>query len=264
MTTSPVGALLGAVNDLTSATPYGSGWLLDTPFTFSDGDRVSVLIDPLGSGFRVTDRAEAIDRLVMWGVSPDSKRANQAITATRQAAGLAPIGTEGKHQVATFGGAPELGAMVLAVAQCAVRIEQLRWLARDKPSMKFDDRLNERLLVVAHQHRWRYNRRAAIPLPGDRTRQVTAVVEGQRATAYVQAVSASDPEESVGRCYYLFDRAEVAKEQKVATLAGTPGDWSDGLRSDLEAVSVVTFFEEPNALERELERITGQAPLAVV
>lgn len=260
---APVSSLLGAVNDLSSVTPFGSGWLVDTPFTFSDGDVISLHVDPLGDGFRVTDRAEALDRLAMWGVSIDSGRVAEAIKITRQAAGLVPIGTHSPYELATFGDARDLGSMILTVGQCAIRVEQLRWLARDRPSMKFDDRLGRRLEVISEQHRWRYRRRAEIPLPGDRTRRVTAVVEGARARAYVQAVSAADPEDAVGRCYYLFDRAEIAKDSKVAALAGTEQDWSEGLRSDLAAVSVVTFFEQPNSLEAELERITGAAPLPV-
>lgn len=201
-----IATLLKAVNDLSSTIPYGDGWLVRTPLTYSDGDAVTVFVDPVNKGLRVTDRGEAIDRLSMWGVAGAATRARQGIVHVRHAHDLSPLGST-DEEMATFGNPADLGTMILDVAQASMRVEQLRWLALDHPTKKFEDRLSSRLESLASDHDWTIERRAGLPLPGDRTRQVTASVTGKRARAYVQAVGDSDRERAVANCYYIFDRA---------------------------------------------------------
>lgn len=251
-----VASLLGAVNDLTLVRAYGDGWLVSTPLTYSDGDTVRVYVEPYNEGFRVTDRAEATDRLSMWGVVTDSGRARRGILAVRQAANLSPIGSDAT-ETATVGDDRSLGHLVLGVAQAALRTEQLRWLARDLPAMKFDDRLSTRIEGLSRARHWNYVRRASMTLSHGRVKQVTAAVEGPEGKAYIQAVSNADVERSTINCFYLFDRSTELRDHKVAALAGDSGDWPDSLLGDLHEVSVVTFFADPHGLENELERITG-------
>lgn len=251
-------AVLGAVNDHLSVRPYRGGHLVSTPLTYSDGDTITVFVETFAGAFRVSDRAEATDRLDSWGVHSEQGRAAEAIVAARRAASLNPFASE-QEELSTICDVAELGATILAVAQAALRVEQLRWLAKDRPSLKFDDRLANRLVSVSSARHWRMTRRAKLPLAHGRTRMVTAAVEGLNGTAYVQAVSDADKERSVANCYYLFDRSTAPKSQRVAALAGAPDGWPTGLQEDLSDVGTVTFFADPLTLERELERITGPA-----
>lgn len=253
-------AILNAVNDLTAARAYGDGWLVTTPLTYSDGDAITILVEPVNHGFRVTDRAEALDRLTAWGVAHDSQRANAGVIAARNAAKLSPLGSH-PTETATFVEESEVGHAVLSVAQAALRTEQLRWLAQDRPTSNFDERLANRVLTLAQSHDWQMRRRAEMTLRGGRTRRVTASVQGPRGTAYIQAVSDTDPDRSVQRCFYLFGRSVENKANKVSALAGDPSSWSRDFCDDLAEVSVLTFFEEATSLERELERITGDPVL---
>ena len=258
MTTRLAASILHAVNDLTAVRAYGDGWLVDTPFTYSDGDAITVLVDPIGTGFRITDRAEALDRLSSWGVAPDSARAAAGIQAARDAGQLSPVASH-TSETATIAEEADLGAAILAVGQAALRVEQLRWLAQDRPAINFDDRLATRVEMLSESHKWTMTRRAQIRMRTGRVRRVTASVQGPAGTAYIQAVSDSDQERSVANCYYLFDRSIERRDRRVSALAGDPGSWPSGLREDLEAVSLVTFFAEPTDLEATLERITGTA-----
>ena len=260
--TNIASSLLKAVNDLTGVRSYGDGWLVTTPLTYSDGDSVVVLVEPVNSGFRVTDRAEAFDRLIGWGVDPESGKAAQGVKAARSGARLAPLGGSDPTETATFGDASDLGIAILAVAQSAARVEQLRWLARDLPTLSFDDRLTNRIVTASRSHGWKYVRRAPLPLAHGRTKRVTASVSGERGTAFVQAVSDADYERSTINCFYLFERSLEARTSLVAALAGEAERWPQSLRDDLSEVGTVVFFAEPHALEAELERITGAVPVS--
>jgi hypothetical protein len=251
-------AILGAINDALSVRPYGGAQLVFTPLKYSDGDTITILVEPFGNGLRVSDRGEAVDRLETWGVHADQGRAAEAIVAARSSVRLNPFASE-PEELSTICDDSDLGLGILTVAQTALRVEQLRWLAKDRPALKFDDRLANRLSSVSSARHWRMTRRAKLPLASGRTRQVTAAVEGQHGTAYVQAVSDVDKDRSVANCYYIFDRSTASRSQRVAALAGAPKEWPDGLRDDLAEVGTVTFFADPIALERELELITGPA-----
>jgi hypothetical protein len=251
--------LLRVVNDETTVRDFGTGWLVRTPFSYSDGDVVTVFVEPYNTGVRVSDRAEAVDRLTMWGVDPSTGKAQTAIERARQSAQLIPIASEAT-ETATFGEPSQVGRMIFAVAETALRTEQLRWLARDVPVLSFDERLSNRVGVVARSHDWKYARRAPMDLVGGRSRRITAAVTGARGTAWVQAVGDADKERSTEHCFYLFDRSLAPQGSRIAALAGDPDGWSSALTSDLEHVGVVTFFEDPSGLEAELERIIGSVP----
>ena len=143
-------ALLSAVNDWSTVIPLGEGGevLVRTPWSYSDGDTVTVLAEPYGSGWRVSDRAEARDRLAMWGVDASSGKVAQATSAILEGADLVATGSH-PSEVATFGAPDDLGAMLLLVAQAAARIEGLRWLARDVPAATFEGRLAARVEALA-------------------------------------------------------------------------------------------------------------------
>lgn len=252
-------SILNAVNDLVSVRPHRGGELVTTSLRFSDGDSIEIWVDRMSGSFRVTDRAEALDRLEMWGVRTNQGKAAEAIVAARTAAALNPFGAV-PEELSTICSPEELGVTVLAVAEAAMRVEQLRWLAHDRPALKFDDRLAGRLESLSLSRRWRMTRRAKISIEGGRERRITAAIEGPHGTAYVQAVSDADKERAAEHCYYLFDRSEASKSHQVAALAGASRSWPSGLQDDLERVGRVAFFDDPLGLERELDAATGATP----
>jgi len=125
MSSVHVSALLGAINDQIVVHPYADSLLVDLPLTYSDGDSVRLLVEPLGSGVRVSDRASAFERLLLADVNTDTGRVAEAISAAIGAAGLSDIGGE-EDEIATFGPMEDLSGMVIAVAQAALKVEQLR------------------------------------------------------------------------------------------------------------------------------------------
>jgi hypothetical protein len=120
-----VRALLGVIDGRVVVHPYADSLLVDLPLTYSDGDSVRLLVEPLGSEARVSDRASAFERLILADVNTDTGRVAEAISATIRAAGLSNIGGE-EDEIATFGPVEDLGGMVIAVAQAALKAEQLR------------------------------------------------------------------------------------------------------------------------------------------
>jgi len=120
-----VRALLGAIDGRVVVRPYADSLLVDLPLTYGDGDSVRLLVEPLGSGVRVSDRASAFGRLILADVNADGGRVAEAIAAAIRTAGLSNIGGEG-DEIVTFGPMEDLGGMVVAVAQAALKVEQLR------------------------------------------------------------------------------------------------------------------------------------------
>ncbi len=255
-----ISALLSSINDEIVTHEYGDGLLVDLPLTFSDGDSVRLLVEPMGSGVRVSDQASAYERLLMADVNPDAGRAAEAISATIRTAGLSNVGGEA-DELATFGPLDDLGAMVLAVAQTAMRVEQLRWLAVRRAPTRFSERVMERVQAAAHQN-WRIERNASIPLTSGRERMVTLAVEAPNGTAYVQALSAKDREQSAEHCYYLFSWADVPSGTRVAALDGTSSNWPSELVSELSTVAEVEFFANTGSLERAVERALASSAAA--
>lgn len=264
MSTSITSALLKRVNDVTSAHPYGEGWLIDTPLTYSDGDTVTLLLSPMGQGaYRVSDRADSLDRLVLAGLRLDGRKARRAITSARRNAGLNQMASS-DYELATICAEPDIGEAILRVAECAMRVEQLRWLAQERDEVQYADRLRERVSRLGLSRGWAVQERGALPLRGGRTRRVTAVISGPRAPIYVQAVSLRTAEVSVASCYYAFDRAEVPPPHRVSVLDGAPSDWDQGLADDLSTVSIVSFFDGGPPIESELARVVEEAQPASI
>src|SRR5690606_13655671 len=89
--------VLRALNDGMSSRPYGHGALLDLPMTYSDGDSIRVFVEELGKGYRVSDRGDAIDRLVEAGVNPDAVKARAAIEDALRTHSLDRIASEDRE-----------------------------------------------------------------------------------------------------------------------------------------------------------------------
>ncbi|MGC5378747.1 hypothetical protein ACPXB1_09785 [Micromonospora sp. DT68] len=251
--TTVIGAVLRAANDNTVAHPYGDGLLVDLPLAYGDGDGVRVLVEPMGTGFRVSDRATAATLLAMAGVNLFAGRAAEAFAEITRGAGLNGVNAV-PGELATFGTADDLGRLILAVAQASLRADQLRWLAPRQAGMRFVDRVADRVTVWAGRTR-HLQRDAPIPLGSGRTRSVTVRVANDGKAAYVQALSLRDPDQAAEHCYHVFGLSTIAKERRIAALAGTKRDWPAAIVTELQTVSDVEFFDEPLSLERQLDKV---------
>jgi hypothetical protein len=82
--------------------PYGDGVLVDLPMRYSDCDRVRLLVEPLGGEYRVTDRGEAADRLLVAGVTLNDKQRDDVLVDVIRAARLDEVSLE-KGKLSVFG-----------------------------------------------------------------------------------------------------------------------------------------------------------------
>jgi hypothetical protein len=248
-----IGAILRAVNDHSQARPYGDGLLLDLPFTYGDGDSVRVLIEPMGSGFRVSDRATAATLLSLGGVNVAGGRVAEAFSEASRLSGLSGLNAQ-VGELATYGTPDDLGEMVLAVAQASMRVDQLRWLAVRQPPVRFPDRVVSRIKSWTGDGR-RVQREAPVRLTSGRERQVTLGVFTTDHAAYVQAVSRRDQEQAAEHCYHIFSLSEVPKERRIAALDGNRDDWPSAIITELESVSGVEFFAAAHQLEKRIDKV---------
>lgn len=249
-----VAAMLGAINDHTQVHPYGEGVLVDLPLTYSDGDLVRILVEPMGSGVRASDRATAASLLTMAGVDYTTGRAADGYADAIRSANLNAIGAEG-GEITTFGDIGDIGHMIIGVAQASMRAEQLRWLAQQQPAFTFAEKVANRVRSWAGEQR-QVERDSTIQLSSGRAKRVTVAVSDADRIAYIQAVSASNRDRSTEHCYYLFGNADrVPKGYKIAALAGSRDEWPSANIAELSTVSAVEFFEDLTSLERRLDEV---------
>lgn len=254
MATNIKTSVLSEINDHLVTVEYGDGWLIQTPLSYSDGDTVSVFVEPLNGLFRISDRAEAVDRLIEAHVDPDGGKAADGVHAAR--ALFSPVASD-RYEVATCVEQGKLGESIFDVAAAALRIEQLRWLARDLPVVTYEDKLIDRVGAVARSHAWPFTRGPKVTLRRGRKKRITATVEGPRGETWIQAVAGNDRNAAAERCYYTFDRGQVPSDRRIAALAGTAATWDRALLDDLEEVGRVAFFDVPHSLEDVVEAAAG-------
>ena len=118
-----IDVILRTVDDRSTARPYRDGLLIDLPLRYSDGDAVRVLVEPMGDGYRLTDRATAVTLLSLAGVDLDHGRLAGAITEAAHLSGLNSI-NEASGELVASGTEEKLGELVLAVALASMRLEQ--------------------------------------------------------------------------------------------------------------------------------------------
>lgn len=259
---TPISAILHAVNDRTTVHPYGDGLLVDLPLTYGDGDAVRILVEPMGKGFRVSDRATAVTLLSMAGVNINASRPAEAFAEAMRLSGLSGIDAA-PGELATFGTPKNLGRLILDVAQASMRVDQLRWLAVRHPPVKFPDRVVNRVKNWVSDSR-KVQREAPVRLRSGRERSVTVKVSNNDQYAFIQAVSSRDREQAAEHCYVIFDLSEAPKDRRIAALDGSPEDWPSPIVSELQSVGDVEFFGDPLSLERRLDRIVPPPQQAVL
>lgn len=246
-------AVLRTINDHTTIRDYGDGLLVDLPLSYGDGDAVRVLVEPMGTGVRVSDRAAAATLLAMAGVDITSGRPAAALAEALRSAKLNLVAAR-PGEIATFGVLDELGELILNVAHASMRLDQLRWLAHEQPSAAFAARLTARLRAWAGPDRT-VRRDAPMPLQSGRSRPVTAAVSANGTVAYVQAVSSREKERQADHCFRLLALARVAAGAKIAALDGSAEAWPQVIVEELGTVAEVEFYDDTWGLERRLDLV---------
>lgn len=245
-------AVLSLVNDQTHVQPYGHGHLVTLPLAFYDDDLITLFVEAANGGVRVSDQGTTAMRLHMAGVDPETPRVAEAWR--KSVASLGPdVLTEDDTVVGTWGSVLDLGRLLFAVAEAALRVDQLRWLATDRRPVPFRDRVVKQLTTIARLEEVTPN--AAIRQRSGRTRQVTAAVgpDADR-RIYVQALSSSNRVEQAEHCYYVFSHADVPRERVLAVAAGSRNSWPPALLSELGETTDIAFFDQRDDVINKLRR----------
>jgi hypothetical protein len=243
--------LLSYVNDDVVVAPYGHGHLVTTPLRFYDDDRVTLFVEAYEDGVRVSDQGTTAMRLHMADVKLEASRI--AEVWRRCTATLAPHTLAGEDGILTaWGTEGELGRLLIAVAESALRVDQLRWLSTEHRPLMFRDRLVKKIIDVAGDPK-QVTPRTPLRQTSGRTRQVTAAVgDDPDSRVYVQAVSLSDQERSVEHCFYVFNHADISRQRVLAVAAGSQKNWSQELITELETVTDVAFFDDSGQVRKAL------------
>lgn len=250
-------ALVSRLYDRVHVRPYGEGALVTTPFTYSDGDTVVVAVQPLGEGVRVTDREEAIDRLEDAGVDLErNARARQQRDALIRDARLIGLGA-GRFELSHATDTASAAEAILRVAALAQQVEQLRYLAREVPHRLYRDVVQDDARAIAERHHWKVKSGAAIKLRSGSRRHVTARIQMDHETAYVQALSTTEAIASTFLTFYSFD---VAPEAKLSVLDERMRTWPSEEIDALGDVSSLVRYRSESDLAVALERIDKRRP----
>jgi len=206
-----------ATRDQSSVVPYGRGQLLTLPWSFGDGESVSLYIEEVGSGYLVSDRGLAASQLAIAGVDLSTRSAGASWRAVRNSVDAAPspIPSVDDFEIAAFAEADNLGITMTAVGEAVLRADGLRALAAPPRAATF----SERVIRNAAERGVTVLPRARLKTRHGGERHVTCRVEGRR-WAYVQALGvAGGPNDAYDRTRSVFADADVSSDRLVAIVA---------------------------------------------
>jgi len=243
-------SVLSVVNDDIQVTEYGHGHLVTMPVGFYDDDLVTLFIEPYEGGVRISDQGTTAMRLHMANVDLDSPKIAESWRRSVAALGNRSAAAD-DGVIAAWGSSDDLGGLLIAVAEAAIRADQLRWAVQERQPVRFKDKVVDRLSrIAADKQVVRPN--ASIHQKSGRTRRVTAAVGADPATAvYVQAISASSGDYGFEHCYYIFSHTDVERKRRLAVASGAMAERTQ-LLQELEEVVDVALFDSGDDLERKL------------
>lgn len=236
-------ALLGCLNDNTHLHEYGEATLVDLPYSRLDGDSVRLLVEPVGEGYRISDRGDGADLASESGLNITSGNAATYLRGIQRSISADKIGGS-DSELSILVAAEQLGCALHQVAIASIRVEGLSVLSQERSPRKFSTTVTERLSNLFSSSGF-VRKQQPMPLTRSRTRKVTATVERDRRTVYVQAVSQANIDVSFAKCFSTFAIAEVPHDSLISVLQGGANDWSGGYSEDLADVSQVVFERDP-------------------
>lgn len=244
--------LVAEIYDRVATIQYGDGLLVETPFTYSDGDSVTVYVEPMGEGVRVTDREEAIDRLEDAGVELErSRRARAEWDGILQEAGLVGVGAS-EFEISHATDAGGAARAVFDVAETAQKVEQLRYLAREMPLVLYRDVVVDSTRAIADRHKWRVRRSSEVTLSTGARRKLTAIVQTTRSEAFVQALSTAD---AVASTFLTFSYLPAPKEARLAVIDERTAPWKKADLEPIGDVSTLVHYRTERDLAGALEDV---------
>lgn len=246
-------SLLSVLNDSIEATSTPGGILLTTPFCYSDGDRIELLVSADGAEVRVSDGGSTDIVLELAGVNVERELARDVMRDS--VAHLFPFGVDDSsiETVTTTGG---LGQAVVDVIEAVIRIEGVKFLPEKQSRARLSKRVTDHLKRAVAQSgaNAQVARNYRLATSGGRQRSVTAAVTmDDRAPLVMQAVNTARDaaEQSIAGCYYAFDAAATgAYSERVAVLGGSRETVDQGILNDLQSVSERVVFEHDEEFEQ--------------
>lgn len=211
---------------------WSDGELLVTPWTFRDGEPISIYVESHGRDqFLVTDRGQASDNLMVAGLDFGRKNVMHSWESVQRSVepDLSVMAAPSKWELRGTATAESLGAVMHQVAEAALRADGLRALSAVRTAGA--PRFNEWVIKAASDRGL-----AVVPLAEIRSttgvrRKVTALIQG-RSEAYVQAIGATkDAWEAHDRARSLFMDAEVDARQRFTVIAADSHLTGDQIRS---------------------------------
>ena len=245
-------AVLSLMNDNMEVKEYGHGHLLTLPLAFYDNDLITLFVEPFEGGVRISDQGTTALRLHMADLDLDTPRVAHSWQRSVASLGSQAMAVD-DGVIGAWGQVSDLGRLVLMVAEAALRVDQLRWLATDRRPPRFRDRVVSRIESIA-KVAGQVTPNALLPQTSGRTRQVTAAVgPSVDNRIYVQAISASNRDQSAEHCYYVFSNTDVPREKVLAVAAGKRDSWPDAVINELARVTDIAFFDQGNDVRRQVE-----------
>lgn len=252
------GALLGYWNDHLEILPYGHGFMIYMPWTYSDEDATALFVEQHGFSYRITDHGATYARVASGGINMDTQRVREA---WRQA--LGPLGTYAfnadEDEIAAITTEQDLPLRLTQVASACIRAEQVAMLGGAPKRVQFAEQVSRTAASVASTvNRAKVKAQAPVPLRSGRTRTITALVSSpDHADIWIQAVGGNNKqarEDQLERCYHVFGLGQSENASRIAAVHGSRELWGDAMAREIEGVSteVVYMSEDPRILEAKL------------
>lgn len=255
-------ALAAAIFDRIEVETTPAGLLVSTPFSYSDGDRIELVVVDQDGLIDVTDGGYTGMRLSLAGVDVESSAvAEFARASTKHLFSLGSPATE----LAQACSADDVGEAMIAVTEAAIRVDGARFIVPRKRPRKFSTRVTSHLkeIVAAQNSEALVSPNYRLHTQGGRTRTVTAAisVDGRQPVA-VQAVNTTgeSAEQQVANCYYAFDAVvEGELSEKIAVLRGTEDTVDAGVVRDLRAVATEVVYSDSREFDQAILRFLEPA-----
>lgn len=204
----------------TTSEPWRDGELVVTPWTFRDGEPVVLYVhQPMPEGYVVSDRGQSSDSLMLAEVDLARKDVLRSWDAVRRSIDMdQPFPVPGSQwELAATSDLGSLGAAMSAVAAAALRADGLKALARTRVRGK---RFGDWVIQSASEAGLAVTPLAPITTPIGVSRKVSALLEGDKRKAYVQAVGDSqDPWEAYDRSRSVFMDSGLPSDEKFTIVA---------------------------------------------
>jgi hypothetical protein len=237
-------AALTKISSSWSSVPVNDGWLLiTTPYQYSDGDHVEVLVQRSGRSVEVTDGGEALARLDLAGVSVERGRAREMWRRLLRAHELELH----DGRLVLQGTIDETASLVDNMANAVANVDGIRLLAPPPHRQLFAERL-----VIFFQAEFEHveegpqlhGRSGGLYHP-------TAAVGEPASSTFVQAVagtSAQTRQRAIERAFTMFSDVDGALPLARKLVVLSDNDWKSEQTRLLSTVSYVGSWSHRDQL----------------